>query len=86
MTDKEYQIINLEKIFDDGALSPVFKTNAKYRGDGVPRIAYSDVMDRRYIIRWDNSWDNNAFWDKQTEIAATYESIEALVNDGWRLD
>lgn len=84
--DREYQLINLEKIFHDGALSPVFKRNPKYSNDGVPRIAYSDVMDNKYIIRFDGEFDGNSFWSEDTKILVEYDSIEDLVDDGWRLD
>ena len=51
ITDEEYQMKNLERIFTDGALSPVFKRNPKYPIDGgVARIAYGDVTDYKYVI------------------------------------
>ena len=85
--DKEYQIENLERIFNDGALSPVFKWNPKYPVDGEPRIAYRDVMNYKYILRnCKESLNFNAFWSEEADIIVEYKSIEELVDDGWRLD
>jgi hypothetical protein len=41
--DKEFQTKHLEKIFNDGSFSPVFKPNRKYSYDGEARIAYNDI-------------------------------------------
>ncbi len=85
--DKERQIKNLEKIFSEGKWSPVFKRNSKFPiKEGIARIAYSDVMDFKYVIRSDTAFSGNAFWSEDTEILAKYDSLQALVDDGWRLD
>ena len=89
LTDNEYQIKNLEKIFTDGALSPVFKRNPKYPiDDGVARIAYRDVMDFKYVIRncKDFSDESKYLWSEDADIIVEYKCIEDLVDDGWRLD
>ena len=88
ITDREYQIENLKRIFNDGALSPAFHPNQKYqvKGRGIIRIAYGDVMDYKYIIRYDKSFSSNSYWNENAEVIAEYESIENLVDDGWRLD
>ncbi len=88
-TDKEYQIKNLQRIFNDGALSPIFKENPKYpTSNGVYRISYDDVMNYKFVIRHDEdfSGDGTRFWNKDTEIIVEYKNIEELVDDGWRLD
>lgn len=72
--------------FAHGALSPIFKSNPKYPVDGVARIAYSDVMHRKYIIRHDEEFSDNSCWSKDAKIIAEYKGINDLVNDGWRLD
>ncbi len=87
ISDKEYQAKNLERIFSDGALSPVLKRNPKYPiEEGVPRIVYSDIMDYKFIIRHDKNFSGNSFWSEDADVIVTYNSIEELVNDGWRLD
>lgn len=86
ITDREYQITNLKRIFNDGTLSPVFKANPKYPVAGIPRIAYSDVMNYKCIIRHDKDCSFNSFWSEETDIIVEYKSIEDLVDDGWRLD
>lgn len=86
-TSKQRQIRHLERIFSEGSLSPIFRPNDKHETKGVPRIAYSDVMGRKYAIRdADNSEIRNGFWDQKARIVAEYKSIEDLVNDGWTLD
>lgn len=89
MNDREYQRHHLEKIYNDPLLAPFFKSNPKYCKDSLremaPRIAYSDVMDHKYIIRW-SPHDPNTCWDENTEIIVEYKSIDEMVNDGWRLD
>jgi hypothetical protein len=85
-TDRDYQLRHLERILRDGARSPVFRRNSKYTADGVPRIAYSDVMDYKLVVRSDPGFSSSAFWDEQAPVIARYDSIEALVDDGWRLD
>lgn len=88
MTDREFQIGNLQRIFATASLSPVFKHNPKYKVDGVPRIAYVDIMDYRYVIRCDSGFPKSgAFWSgEDAPVVAQYRSIEELVDDGWRLD
>lgn len=88
MSDREIQIKNLQSIFDEARLSPVFRKNPKYKAEGVPRIAYSDIMDERCAIRCDCDFpDSGSFWNGQNAaIIAQYDSIEKLVDDGWRLD
>lgn len=53
----------------------------------APRIAYSDIMDRAFVIRAAPSGEFNSFWDeKSAPVIAIYASVEALVDDGWVLD
>ena len=85
-TDKDYQMKNIQRIYDDGALSPFFKGNPKYEIRGAPRIAFSDIMDFKFIIRSDHEGSSNSFWDEKTDIIVQYNTLEELVNDGWRLD
>ena len=88
MTDREYQIGNLHRIFGAASLSPVFKENEKYEVDGVPRIAYDDIMADKCIIRCDSGFpESGGYWrGKDAPLVAQYRSIEELVDDGWRLD
>ena len=91
LTDSEYQLECLTKIFDDGLLAPVFKRNPKFpiSRDDVPRIKYGDVMDGKFVIRRcpvDDLFGGNTLWDQDAEVIVEYMSIEDLVGDGWRLD
>lgn len=84
--DQQYQLTNLQRIFRDAAMSPIFRRNPKYQGDGAFRIAYSDVMNHKYIIRIGGMFNGGGFWDEETAAVVSYETLEALVEDGWRLD
>lgn len=92
MTDREYQIANLRRIFDEASRAPCFKRNPKYplaRAVGAPRISYGDIMEENVVIRIDTTsvLQRTAFWDDAAApVIANYDSIEALVDDGWRLD
>lgn len=90
MEDKEYQKKNLEAIFSAASLAPVFKSNPKHCigkfADLIPYISYDDVMNYKFIIRVRPIGEQNSFDAKEREIIAEYDSLESLVNDGWRLD
>ena len=88
MEDRDYQISNLQRIFGEACFSPVFKDNPKYQVDGVPRIAHDDIMAYKCVIKADNNFQGiGGFLSGQDAvIIAQYNSIEELVDDGWRLD
>jgi hypothetical protein len=78
---------NLQRIFHDATFSPIFKRNPKYPDVKTARINYSDIRNYECIIRNMKEWEDNSFWDdEEAEIVAKYQSIEMLVDDGWRLD
>ena len=86
MNDTGYQKENLEAIYKAASLSPVFKSNPKYNtGNLTPYISYNDIMANKYIIRIRPLEIQNSFDGGKREIVAEYESVEELVNDGWRL-
>ncbi len=89
MEDKEYQMKNLEAIFSAASLAPVFQTNPKYCigefTDLIPYISYNDVMSYKFIIRARPIGEHNSFDAQNREIIVEYDSLESLVNDGWRL-
>lgn len=86
MNDRDFEITNLKAIFDAVSCSPYFKPNPKYPTDPSSNlyINYNDVMADRYIIRC--SSDYSPFNTAEGDIVAKYDSIEALVDNGWRLD
>ena len=90
MDDKEYQRKNIEAIYSAASMAPVFKQNSKYCinkfADLTPYISYNDVMSYKFIIRGRPSGEQNSFDAQERDIIAEYDSIESLVNDGWRLD
>ena len=90
MEDKEYQQKNLEAIYSKASMAPVFKQNPKYCigkfTDLTPYISYNDVMSNKYIIRGRPSDEHNSFDAQEREIIVEYNSLESIVNDGWRLD
>jgi len=90
MEDKEYQKKNLEAIYSTASLAPVFHHNPKYCigkfADLTPYISYNDVMNYKFIIRARPDSEFNPYDSQEREIIAKYDSLESLVNDGWRLD
>jgi hypothetical protein len=90
MEDKEYQRKNLEAIYADSSMAPVFKQNPKYClgrfADLTPYISYNDVMSYKYIIRGRPIGEHNSFDAQEREIIVEYNNLESLINDGWRLD
>lgn len=90
MEDTEYQRKNLETIYRDASIAPVFKQNPKYCTgkfiDMAPYISYDDIMSNKFIIRARPMIEQNSFDSQEREIIVEYNSLESLVNDGWRLD
>lgn len=91
---KEEQLEWLQKIFDTCMPpTPAFKSNHPDVPQGMtPYICCSDVFDRKYIIRIIPtvvflSETDDSFEKKESgKIIAHYDSLEALVEDGWMLD
>jgi hypothetical protein len=89
--DREYQIRNLQQIYDRASFSPVFHCSPKYCQGGFadccPYIAYGDIMGGKYIIRARPKDEEYKEIDAaERTVLAQYPSIEELVVDGWRLD
>lgn len=89
-SDFEYQVKNIENIFDTASMSPSFKINSKYcigKFENMsPYISYNDVRNYNYIIRVRTLGEYNLYDSIDREIIVKYDSIEQLVQDGWRLD
>lgn len=82
-----YQKKELEGIYSSAELAPILKANTKYCvgqfADHIPYIAYTDVMSYKFIIRATNDLNNKS---ESNPIIISYQNIDELVNDGWRLD
>jgi hypothetical protein len=87
MEDKEYQKRNLKAIYSAASLAPVFKENAKFCvnqfAELMPYIAYGDVMSYKFVIRATSDYNDKS---ETNSVIVEYDSIDELVNDGWRLD
>lgn len=84
MNDKEYQLKTLDQVFMDAVYPIVFKNNPKYDiGQNTAFIALSDIMNLNYILRKSKSYDDKS---DQNEIIVQYNSLQDIVEDGWRLD
>jgi hypothetical protein len=84
MNDKEYQLKTLDQVFMAAAYPIVFKNNPKYDiGQNTAFIALSDIMNLNYILRKSKSYDDKS---DQNEIIVQYNSLQDIVEDGWRLD
>lgn len=90
MEDKDYQKQNLQAIYSDASVAPVFKKNPKHSigkfVDMTPYISYNDVMDKKFIIRGRSTDETNSFDAEEREVIVAYRTIDELINDGWRLD
>jgi hypothetical protein len=87
--EREFQLQQLRQIYDGALMAPKFRRrdqDSTQEDPGPPLIRYSDVMADRYIVRRGGEDWMNSFCDEETEILATYESLEELVDAGWRLD
>jgi len=85
----ESNIKNLQKIFSYMHIQPVFKKNDKYSEqltNGAGMICYADLFKNNYVIRRGSFSNFQYEVDENSEIIASYESIEQMINDGWRLD
>jgi hypothetical protein len=85
-SDFEYQKRNLEAIYSAASLAPVFKENTKFCINQfaglMPYIAYGDVMANKYVIRAGSDYNDKS---ETNSVIVEYDSIDELVNDGWRL-
>jgi len=90
MDDKEIQKKNLEEIYSAASCSPVFKNNPIHCiGEFAaltPYISYNDVIANKYIIRGRPIGMYGSFDAEARKVIGEYDSIESLVDDGWRLD
>jgi len=91
----EVNIKNLENIYSQGHIEPVFKRNQKYAAkyqEGVAMICYTDLYNYDFIIRKGIALqvaltnEYSFIVNGDDEVIASYESIEQLIKDGWRLD
>lgn len=84
--NQQRQLLWLKDIFSKANYSPVFRPH-----DGVPEgmvayISLDDVLNYQYIIRiLPIDKVTQPILEKGVEVAR-YESMEALVSDGWELD
>jgi len=89
-SDFNFQLMHLKRIFDDASMSPAFHSHPKYCigkfMNMIPYISYNDIMNRKCIIRARPVYKYNSFDSEERDIIIQYESIEKLINDGWRLD
>ena len=84
--NQQRQLLWLNDIFSKANYSPVFRPH-----DGVPEgmvayISLDDVLNYQYIIRILPIEEvTQPILEKGVEVAH-YDSMEALVSDGWELD
>lgn len=84
------QTDRLHAIFDQSLMSPVFMENPKYcvsEFEGmIPYISFNDIIWKHFTIRARPTAVYDRFDTEDREIIVRYNSIEELVNDGWRLN
>jgi len=91
MEDIEFQKKHLGLIYRDASMAPCFKGNPKYCigkfADVTPYIRYDDVMNHLFVIRARPYGESiNSFDNEERQIIVEYDSMDSLINDGWRLD
>ena len=85
-SNSQRQLQWLNEIFSKANYSPGFRPH-----DGVPEgtlayISLPDVLEYRYIIRVLPFEEVAQPILKEGAVIAQYDSLEALVSDGWELD
>ena len=89
MQDKVYQKMYFEAIFNYVLYAPVLEYHPSYCinqfSDLIPYISYDDIINHRIIIRGRSESENERFDSEARPIIIRYESLDDLVNAGWRL-
>ena len=90
MSDKIYQKLYFEAIFNHDLYAPVLEPHPDYCvlqfSDSVPYTSYDDVINNKYIVRGRPAGEDNPSVPYAGEIIAEYENLDELVNKGWRLN
>ena len=90
MTDKVYQKMYFEAIFNYVLYAPVLEHHPRYCirqfADLIPYIAYDDVLKSKFIIRGRPTVSNNPNAAEAGAIIVEYANLDDLVNAGWRLN
>ena len=86
MKKKLSQKERLNVIYDEALMSPGFSSNPKYCTENIfPYISYNDILQRKYIIRARPLTVIDRFDIKDRIIIVSYNSLDELINDGWKL-
>jgi len=90
MTDRVYQKMYFEAIFNYVLYAPVLEHHPHYCihqfADLIPYIAYDDVMKGKFIIRGRPTGSTNTKASEAGTIIVEYANLDDLVNAGWRLN
>jgi len=82
----KHYLPHLEKLYESGFTRIHFHHNPKYpavEGCNVYYIGFSDIFAYKYIIR---AGIYGKYNDDTDPIVASYDSLKAILEDGWRLD
>lgn len=89
MVNNDLERKRLEIIFRDPTFAPIFKQNPKYCvnqfAELTPYISHKDIIKNRVYIRGCPIGSGLSYDSGQRDVIVTYNSIDELVNDGWRL-
>jgi hypothetical protein len=89
MTEKEFQLKNLETIVGSRNFAPLLKKNSKYCTNDLaeltPYISYQDLENKRFAVRASPLGNWNVIDKGVREIIIEYSSLRELIDDGWQL-
>ena len=90
MGNNDFERKRLEIIFREHTFAPIFKINPKYCVNQfaglTPYISHKDIINNRIYIRGCPIGSGSSFDSGQRDIIVEYNSLDALINDGWRLE
>ncbi len=90
MGKNDFERKRLEIIFREPTYAPIFKTNPKHcinQFAGLtPYISHKDIINNKIYIRGCPIGSGRSFDSGQRDIIVAYNSLDELVNDGWRLE
>jgi len=90
--DINREIKLFKRVYDDAMYAPLLRWNPKYKteefNDMTPYICIDDICDYNYVVCAIPDEEVTMMLQERfrRNVIAEYNSIEEMVEDGWRLD
>ena len=90
--DIEREVRLFKKVYDDAMCAPYLRWNPKYKtkefSGMTPYICIADICDYNYVVCAipDNEAHMMLQEQERRNVIVEYNSVEEMVEDGWRLD